>query len=91
MINETSESEYDLGLNTDTVLNNTWTNKFGIKFGTTFIYKCVSFDLNWVGYVGNFSKDYGKTYAPGLEFEATDWEKNGFTQEITFTVAVALE
>ena len=91
MINETSESVYDLGLGVDEVANNTWTNKFGIKFGTTFFYKCVSFDLNWCGYVGNFSKDYGKNYGAGLEFEASDWEKNGFTQEITFTVGVALE
>jgi len=64
-------------------------NKFGIKFGTTFTYKCVSFDLNWIGYVGNFTK------AADLHDKDTDWADWGdngpFSQEITFTVAVALE
>ena len=91
MKNETEETDYEVP-GEDPIANNTWTNKFGIKFGTTFTYKCVSFDLNWIGYVGNFSKAYGYDFGDGVnKFDATDWEPNGFTQEITFTVAVALE
>lgn len=64
-------------------------NKFGLKVGTTFIYKCVSFDLNWVGYFGNFAIANIDICDPNANW---DWGDNGpFKQEITFTVGVALE
>ncbi|MBR6200032.1 MAG: hypothetical protein IKQ61_07220 [Spirochaetales bacterium] len=64
-------------------------NKFGIKLGTTFIYKCVSFDLNWIGWVGNFGTGVDLNNDKPADW---DWGDNGpFSHEITFTVGVALE
>ncbi len=64
------------------------TNDFGIKLGVKFFYKCVSFDLNWVGRNGRYA------IAVDLLDKETKWDwgdSDNLKHELTFTVGVALE
>jgi hypothetical protein len=93
-------AEFDSALYNKKVIPQTWHNSFGIKLGAAFTVKCVTFSLEWLGKVGQFDKT--NIIANGADAipldhddfknkDIVDWEKGPFTQEITFTVAVALE
>ncbi|MBP5705908.1 MAG: hypothetical protein J6W76_01385, partial [Spirochaetales bacterium] len=88
MMNENLYQPEDENAAGEKTLGSFNSTRFGIKGRATFFYKCVSFDLNWIGYPGNFVK-FADLYDKDTDW--TDWTNlETFTQEIAVTVAVKL-